>query len=267
MTHKTQILVLSLVLVVLTLPALAASEMIPVAEGNKWTYDCYRSIVGAIMFQGRVMSSLNDLSFGSSVYEILSVDNKANPPVFEYRESVDTASATGGSGSHSQIDIKFVQTERGQEIASTNRSATVSDEGEKQDYSPALLYYMRDAAPGKQWDVGGMRDAKTEIPMKAKAVGKETVTVPAGTFKDCLKVVYYSDTMTGSADIWGKEFNVTSGRTRGVYWIADGVGVVKELEIAESEAETIGPDGKTPLRIESYSCDVRELKPGFVVKK
>lgn len=267
MTHKMQILVLTLVLVALTLPVTAETEMIPVAEGNKWTYDCYRSIVGAITFLGRTMSSLNDVSFGLSVYEVMSVDDKANPPAFQYRESIDTTSSSGGPGSHSQIDIKFARTERGQEITSTNRSATASDDGDKQDYSPALLYYMRDAVPGKQWDVGSMRDANTETPMKAKAVGKETVTVPAGTFKDCLKVVYYSDALTGSADIWGKEFDVTSGRTRGIYWIADGVGIVKELEIAESVAETIGPDGVTPLKIESSSCDVRELKPGFIVKK
>lgn len=266
MTNRTRILAATIALVALALPAMAASDIVPAAAGNKWTYDCYKSLIGAIMYQGRVMTSLNDISFGSSVYEVISLDEKANPPTFEYRESINTTSSTGGMGSQSIIDIKFANTQRGQEIVSTRRSSPTSDDSELQEYDPALLYYLRDIAPGKQWAVGTMKDTDTEVPMNAKAVGKETVTVPAGTFKDCLKLVYFSDIITGSTEIWGKVFKMTSGRTRGVYWIADGVGIVKELEIAESMAETVGPDGKTPIRIESASCDVRELKPGFVVK-
>jgi hypothetical protein len=248
-------------------PALAATDIIPCAVGNKWTYDCYKTMRGAIRYQDKTMTAMNDTSFGSSVYEVLAADSKATPPVFNYRESSDTNSSATGSNDRDQIDIKLVNAAIGQQMTSSYRTSSGSDKPDKQDYEPALLYFVHDAAPGKQWTVGPMRDEETQIPMTAKAVGKETVTVPAGTFKDCLKIVYTGDTMSGNVDVWGKHFTVTSGRTRGIYWIADGVGVVKELEIATSTAETPGPDGKSPVTIESASCDVRELKPGFIIKK
>lgn len=260
-------IILALILASSAVCESAATDIIPCAVGNKWTYDCYKTMRGAIRYQGKTMSSMNDASFGSSVYEILSVDSKANPPVFDYRESSETNSSEGGSSDRDQIDIKVVNTASGQQMTSSYRTSSGSDKADKQDYDPALLYFARDAAPGKEWTVGTMRDEDTKVPMAAKAVGKETVTVPAGTFKDCLKVVYSGDTMSGNVEIWGKPFTVTSGRTRGIYWVADGVGVVKELQIATSTAETPGPDGKSPLTIESASCDVRELRPGFIVKK
>jgi hypothetical protein len=257
-----------LLLSFLAVGALAGTDIIPSAEGNKWTYDCYKYMRGTMSLKDKVVSAFEDTSFGSSVYEIVSIDSKANPPTFDYRETTTTVSSSGGQSSESQVDIKFANTDKEQRIVSTNRAASADDdEPDQQEYSPALLYYLRDAAPGKQWTVGDMKQEDTVTPMSAKAVGKETVTVPAGTFKDCLKVVYYSDTVTGEVDIWGKPFTMASGKTRGIYWIADGVGVVKELEIAVSTAQAPGPDGKTMLSIESASCDVRELKPGYVVNK
>lgn len=259
--------ILALIAVSFAASAFAATDIIPCAVGNKWQYDCYKLLRGAVRYQGKTMTSMDDSSFGSSVYEVLSVDSKAAPPVYEYRETTDTSSSTGGSDSRDQIDIKLVNSDTGQQMLSTYRTASGQDKPDKQDYDPRLLYYSRDAAPGKEWTVGTMRDEDTKVPMTAKAVGKETITVPAGTFKDCLKVIYSADTMSGNVDLWGKQFTVTSGRSRGVYWVAEGVGVVKELEIATSTAETPGPDGKSPLTIESASCSVRELRPGFVVKK
>ena len=244
-----------------------ATDIIPCAVGNKWQYDCYKLLRGAVRYQGRTMTSLNDASFGSSVYEVLSVDDKSAQPVYEYRETTTTSSSTGGSESRDQVDLKVVNGDSGQQLLSSYRTSTGSDKPDKQDYDPPLLYFSRDPAPGLQWTVGIMRDEETKTPMTAKAVGKETVTVPAGTFKDCLKVVYSSDSMSGTVDLWDKQFTVTSGRSRGVYWVAQGVGVVKELAIAVSTAETPGPDGKSPLTIESSSCSVSELRPGFIVKK
>jgi hypothetical protein len=197
---------------------------------------------------------------------VLSVDNKPTPTVYEYRETTKTSSSTGGPESDEQTDLKLVNDETGQHVLSTYQTASSLDKPDKQNYDPPLLYYLRNAAPGKAWTVGTMRSEDTTTPMTAKAVAKETVTVPAGTFKDCLRVVYISDTMSGTVDLWQKTFTVTAGRSRGIYWIADGVGVVKEIEIATSTAETPGPDGKTPITIDSASCSVSELRPGFIVK-
>lgn len=258
-------IVLSLAILTLGTCAFAATDIIPCAVGNKWQYDCYKTFVGKVVFQGRTMAAMKDASFGTSVYEVLSVDKSAQP-VYEYRESTKSVSSTGGSDIDEQTEFKLANGASGQQILSTYQTASSMDKPDKQDYSPPLLYYVHDAAPGKEWNVGTIRDEETSSPVTAKAVGRETVTVPAGTFKDCLKVVYSSDAMSGTVDIWQKQFNITSGRSRGIYWVADGVGVVKELEIATSTAETTGPDGKSPLTIDSAQCSVSELRPGFVVK-
>lgn len=259
-------LILIAAIAILSLHVWAATDIIPCAVGNKWEFDCYKMFTGNLMFKGKAMSSMSDTSFGSSVYEVLSVDSASGQPVYEYREVTQTTSSTSGEETRNQSDLKIRDDSKGQFILSTDESGTNSDTPNKQDYDPPLFYYPHDAAPGKEWTVGSMRDENTTVPMTAKAVGRETVTVPAGTFKDCLKVVYISDTMTGTADLWGKQFTVTSGRSRGIYWIADGIGVVKELEVSTSIAETPGPDG-TPMTIESSSASVSELKPGYVVKK
>lgn len=259
-------IVLSLFVLSVGASALAATDIIPCAVGNRWQYDCYKTFVGKVIFQGRTMASMTDASFGSSVYEVLSVDNKTAQPIYEYRESTNTTSSTGGADADDQTDIKLLNDDSGQRILSTHRTGSTMDKPDNQEYDPPLLYYVRNAAPGRQWTVGTVRDEDTATPLSAKAVGRETVTVPAGTFKDCLKIVYASDSMSGTVEVWQKQFNITSGRSRAVYWVADGVGVVKELEIATSTAETIGPDGKSPLTIDSATCSVSELRPGYIVK-
>ena len=256
-----------LTIATLAVPAFAGTDIIPCAVGNKWQYDCYKTFVGKVVFQGKTMASMKDASFGSSVYEVLSVDSKSAQPVYEYRESTKTSSSTGGTDLDDQTDLKLVNDDTGQRILSTYQTASSMDKPDKQDYNPPLLYYVRNAALGKEWTVGTMRDEDTSSPLAAKAVGRETVTVPAGTFKDCLKVIYSSESISGTVEVWQKQFTITAGRSRGVYWVADGVGVVKELEVATSTAETTGPDGKSPLTIDSAQCSVSELRPGFIVKK
>lgn len=259
---KKAIIVISLALA--SAAAFAGVEIIPCVVGNKWTYDCYKMYTGDVRFKGKSMNKMSDASFGTSTYEVLAMDKSA-PPLYEYRETTKTSSSTGGSDSSEQVDLRIANDAAGQHIVSSYTTSTGSDKPDRQDYEPKLLYYVSDPTVGKEWTVGIMREENTRIPVAAKVVGKETVTVPAGTFKDCLRVVYSSEAIGGTVDIWQKKFNITSGKSRGIYWVAEGVGVVKELEVATSSAEAAGPDG-TPVTIESSSCTVSELKPGFVAK-
>lgn len=265
MTKRTQILVLTIVALALALPVLAGVEIIPCAVGNKWSYDCYRMYTGDIRYQGKSMNKMSDTSFGSAVYEVLAMD-KSMPPVYEYRETTKMSSSTGGTASDDQVDLRIVNDDLGQRVLSTHQTSTTTERNDRQDYDPALVYFPKQTVVGKQWSVGNMREENTVIPMNAKIVGIETVTVPAGTFKDCLRVVYSCDAIAGTVDVWQKQFTITSGKSRGVYWVAEGVGVVKEVEVSSSRAEAPGPDG-TPVTIESSQCSISELKPGYVVKK
>jgi len=249
----------------LALPA-SAMDIIPCAVGNKWEYETVKLLRASVTHNGNVLSAIREASSGKSVYEVVSVDSAANSPVYEYRESVALWPARGGKADTDITLLKIKYDDEGLKIISTYREGSEDSESELQNYDPPLLYYSRSAEAGKTWDVGVMRDGDAKNPMSARGAGRETVTVPAGTFKDCLKVVYIGDEISGTMEMWGRTFTITSGRSRGIYWIADGVGVVKELEVSTSVAETHGPDGK-PVVIEAASCTVSELKPGYVVKK
>lgn len=260
---RRAIIVLALTLV--SAAAFAGMDIIPCVVGNKWTYDCYKMFTGDIRFKGKSMNKMSDASFGTATYEVLGMD-KSTPPIYDYRETTQTSSSAGGTDSSDQVDLKLTHDATGQHVISSYQTTTSMDKPDRQDYEPSLFYWPKDTGVGKQWNVGTMREESTTIPMTAKVMGKETVTVPAGTFKDCLRVVYSSDSIAGTVDVWQKQFTVTSGKSRGIYWVAEGVGVVKELEVATSVAEAPGPDG-TPVTIESSQCSVSELRPGFTVKK
>jgi len=254
-----------LLFAVLALPA-SAMDIIPCAVGNKWEYETIRFLRASVTHNEKVLSVIRETSAGKSIYEVISVDSANDPPVYDYRESTMLWPTRGGKVDTDTTLLKIKCDNEGLKIISTYREGSEDSKSELQNYDPPLLYYSRSAEAGNTWDVGIMRDGDAKNPMSARGAGRETVTVPAGTFKDCLKVVYIGDEISGTMEMWGKTFTITSGRSRGIYWIADGVGVVKELEVSTSVAETPGPDGK-PVVVKAATCTVSELKPGYVVKK
>lgn len=251
--------------VVLALPAQAA-EIIPCAVGNKWEYDTVKLLRASVVHQGKVLSAMRETSSGKSVYEVVAEDTNTSPVVYDYRETNHMWPTDGGKSDTNTTQLRITAGEDGLRIISTRKEHSSEDKPETETYDPPLLYFSKLAEAGKTWDVGTMRDGETKNPVSARGAGRETVTVPAGTFRDCLKVVYSGDQISGTVDMWDKQFTITSGRSRGIYWIAEGVGVVKELEVSTSVSETAGPDGK-PVVVEAASCTVSELKPGYVVKK
>ncbi|MCX8052481.1 MAG: hypothetical protein N3B12_01620 [Armatimonadetes bacterium] len=247
------------------LPVTAEMSPIPCAVGNRWEYDTVKLVRGSIIMDGKTMSAFRDTSSGSSVYEIVGVDEKASPVVYDYKETTRTWSTKGGEPNSDSSELRITSENGAIRILSTYTDSSDERTPDKQVYDPPLLYYVAEAVAGKSWEVGLMREREVTNPVTARGAGRENVTVPAGTFKDCLKVVYSGDNITGKMEMWGKPFTVTGGRSRGVYWIAEGVGVVKELEVATTVAESEGPGGKKVL-VEAASCTVSELRPGYVVK-
>lgn len=244
---------------------MAATEILPCAVGNRWEYESIKLLRATMSIDKQPVASMRDTSSGTAVYEITAKDEKSALPVYTYIEYGEMKSTKGGEPEKTKTELIISSDKDAMQIIST-LSDNYSDEApEKQVYDPPLLYYKKDAANGKAWNVGTMRDANTKTFTSAKVTGRETVTVPAGTFKDCLRVVYTSNDLSGTMDIWGKEFNITSGQSRGVYWVAEGIGVVKELEVSTSVAETPGPAGKTVV-MEAAICTESELKPGYTVK-
>ena len=258
-------LVFAAILAALALPVSASLDIIPCAVGNKWEYGCANVLRATISFQGNAIANLNKASSGSSVYEIATVDSKGSQPVYEYVES-SSMQEVNGELDTSKTTLRITSDDTGLRILSEYKENSQEDEPEKQSYDPPLFYFSKGAATGKTWDVGTMISGEVKTPMAAYCGEKETVTVPAGTFKDCLKVVYTNDEIIGTIDIMKKTFTFTSGRSRGIYWVADGIGVVKELEVSTATAETPGPGGKM-FTMEMATCTVSELKPGYTIKK
>jgi hypothetical protein len=220
---------------------------------------------GMMEYQGKKLTEMYDTSSGSAVYEVLSVDNSARTPLYSYREATTTKSTVNGRSSTEKDDMKLSSDSDALKIHSTEQVTGDESKPETITYDPPLVYWLKGIGVGKSWDVGVIRGEGTEEPLSAKVVGKETVTVPAGTFKDCLKVVYTSDSGSGSVEVMGIKFNITASKSRGIYWVADGVGVVKELEVSTSTAQAPGPAGGL-ITLDGGSCTVNELRPGYVAK-
>lgn len=254
----------AVILAVLALPVSAAFEIVPCAVGNKWEYSSVNVLRATISHQGRPLATMDKASSGSAIYEITSVDSTGSQPIYEYVET-STMQQVDGTEDTNKTTLMITSDKDALRILSEYKEHSQEDTPEKQNYDPPLFYYNKAVAAGMSWDVGTIISGDAKTPMAARFGEKETVTVPAGTFKDCLKVIYTSDEIIGSVDIMNKPFTFTSGRSRGIYWVADGVGVVKELEVSTATAETPGPDGKM-VTMEMASCTVSELKPGYVVK-
>jgi len=219
----------ALLLGALVAPVAGSVEVIPCKAGNKWDYDCVKVLNARITFQGRTMATAKDASYGSATYEVASSDDTGGEVLYDYHESRKLKSVSGDTESMKLL-LKISNDESGLQIHYSSEDKPHGRETDEQTYDPPLSYYNEsDAAAGRAWDVGIIRDGDTACPMTGRGAGRETVTVPAGTFENCLKVVYSSDEITGTMEMWDKTFSITSGRTRGVYWIAENVGVVKEL--------------------------------------
>ena len=254
-------LIIGLLVLLSAIPALGY-EMFPCNVGNKWEYETVKVFSGEVKINNLPVSLMKNIQSGRSIYEI--TEGPTNG-FFSYLETQELSDIRGVTESEKTL-IKISLTDKGMLIHSTLREATGMQNPESETYSPPLLYFASDADKNKTWDIGAFKDKDLSEPFKGRSAGRETVTVPAGTFKDCLKVVYSSEGATGTFDAFETKFKPAGGKSINVYWIAEGVGVVKELEVSTSKAEAKGPDGSI-LYTEGSTCTVSELKPGYVVKK
>ncbi len=104
-----------------------------------------------------------------------------------------------------------------------------ADRPESTKYEPPLMILKLPADSGAIWRVGTMQLRGARVTTDAKVLGKEDVTVPGGSFKNCLKVRQTSADMGGvMSGMGGMEFTVSGGELSTTVWYAPGVGVVKE---------------------------------------
>lgn len=241
-----------------------AIEILPSAKGNKWEYESYKIIKASISHDNNVIATLNDVAYGSSIYKITDKSGD-NPVIWEYVEETKMDSPSGVSDS-SKATIKYSYKNEKMVLHEITTISGTDKKTETQTYKPPLVYFDSSFKIGDKWDVGEIRDGDTTTFLQAEIVGMEDVKVPAGTFNNCVRVVYHSNKIAGTINMWDSEFKIKDAKSRSVYWIAEGVGVVKELEVYTSTSESEGPDGK-PIILKTATCVVSELSPGYIVKK
>jgi hypothetical protein len=103
-------------------------------------------------------------------------------------------------------------------------------EAESTKYEQPLQILKLPADSGAGWRVGTTKLRGALVTTDAKVQGREDVTVPAGTFKNCLKVKQTSSDVGGTmaGGMGGMEFSVTGGELSTTAWYASGIGLVKE---------------------------------------
>jgi len=254
-------LIISL-LILLTAVHVSAYELFPCATGNRWEYETVRLQNAQMKVGAAVASTSREVQSGISVYQVIAgpVDG-----VYDYQELVTLTDSSGKTQTDKTL-IKFGLDSKGLYLNSIVNQSSNDSSPVTQEYTPPLFYFSANADKGKPWDVGVFRDKALTEPFKAKSAGRENVIVPAGLFKNCLKLIYSSEGASGTFKISSIPFKPTGGRSINIYWVAEGVGIVKELEVSTSIAEAVSPDG-VKLFMEGSSCTVSELKTGFVAQK
>jgi hypothetical protein len=114
---------------------------------------------------------------------------------------------------------------------------------------------------GDTWELGTPRQGKLSLPTRVKVAAPEDVTVPAGTFKQCLKVVEEVAEPKGQVEGGGFVLDVKKGFITTTSWFASGVGLVKEESNVVMTLEVMG------MQVELTQTHTRALKPGYTVSK
>jgi hypothetical protein len=109
-------------------------------------------------------------------------------------------------------------------------------------------YFKYPLQTGNSWkESADESDIATTIPMQYSIESlNETVTVPAGTFKKCLKVK-----KTGTTKLDKGIFGVVTVNKEEISWYAPGVGMIKAMQKRETDNRTVPPK-KVIIQLLSY---------------
>jgi hypothetical protein len=230
----------------------------PLTEGNKWSYSRTKAetvtfgknvrseeatgaldeeIVGAAAeFPGGVMKLAGRITEDATVGDEIVWRRGRGEAYFEWKNGVLNMH---GTRFWSESPVEFEESSR---------------------YEPPLAILKSSAERGATWKVGMCRVFGLEFPMTARLVGHETVTVPAGTFADCLKVVYVAPHASGEMRVGEQLLNVRKASLHYIIWHAKNVGIVKEVATSRWIVETDFGFLEREIR------RTRELLPGYSVK-
>jgi hypothetical protein len=132
--------------------------------------------------------------------------------------------------------------------------------GDLRKYDTPLLWVKLPIQMGAAWMVGKLKLDSLEALTSAQVAGTEDVTVPAGSFKGCTKIIYRYSQLAGQLTIPGAKATVESGQGTTTLWLAAGTGLVKE-STELTGAYVIRPENQAGIEVkaEVSTTKTREL--------
>ncbi|MCS6862084.1 MAG: hypothetical protein NZT92_17405 [Abditibacteriales bacterium] len=237
------------------------AQFFPSTKGSKWTYE---SLTKAVVNVGGMEINIVDTK-GTTTEEVTGDSEEVKEPKgVMVRRSVQSEKGIV-NGQDGQMDVTEA-THVGwngewlmlyqQKIEGLPGRATIAEK-----YNPPLRLLKKTLKEGDTWEVGTLRQEKLSMPARAKVAAFEDVTVPAGTFKQCLKLVREVTEPTGQVEGGGFLLDVKKGNMTSTQWYAPGVGLVKEETKVNLTLEAMG------MVVEFHQTQNRALQAGYQVAK
>jgi DUF3108-like len=204
----------------------SAKPLYSLAPGTKWNYEETQEIV-------QVIGSRTNATHVTGT-----IDEEILPAPAHYKENGDTVLSrsttrekreTNGGLSEGSGGTVQILGWRGDDLYLYGVRAWVDgsySEGMNL-YQPPLLYLKSSARTGESWTVGKEKNMGADLTTTATMETPETITVPAGTFSNCLKIAHMS-----TVESLGGESRVETGIVEDTIWYAKAVGVVKEFQVS-----------------------------------
>jgi hypothetical protein len=239
----------------------AVATYLPLNAGNRWTYV---SITQAFTEVGGTRLPLQDTR-GTITVEIIGPSDQVSTAsnVMVQRSVLSERGTVGG-----QFDeLNMVETWHlgwagdWLSLYQEDMQEDPTEDAKTQRYSPPLRLLKKTPKDGDSWDVGVQRAQRLSLPTRARVAEFEDVTVPAGTFRQCAKLIVEVTDPRGQIESEGLVLNVRGGRIVSTRWLAPGVGVVKEELTMTMTLEVMG----NVLQMQRTHTQV--LQPGYQVAK
>ncbi len=239
----------------------AVVTYVPLTAGNRWVYT---SSTQAFTEVGGTRLSLQDTRGTITVEIIGPSDQVATASNVMVQRSVLSESGTVGGQFNA---LNMVETWHlgwagdWLSLYQEDMQEDPTEDAKTQRYSPPLRLFKKTPKDGDSWNVGVQRAERLSLPTQARVSEFEDVTVPAGTFKQCAKLIVEVTDPRGQIESEGLILNVRGGRIVETRWLAPGVGVVKAELTMTMTLELMGN------LLQMQRTHTHALQPGYQVAK
>ena len=238
------------------------------AKGDKTVYRV--SETSTITFEG-APAKATSTGAGTQTSEVVAVSKPKGATVYAEltTQTMKRTRTPGGSEDSSSYILEVCRAVPFGLFVDANISV---EDGEDSsiDVGKSLLEVKFPCEPGATWRVGrlGFKEGFSLRPV-SKAESIETVSVPAGTFANCVKVVSTCPAgIEGYLMQEGQKLEIVSGEASFTSWYAPLIGVVKEFSNTSLRLRPEGQDQAAVLKMDTTTqTELTEYKLGQRGKK